>query len=510
MIDFTPIARLVLNHRVKAARQWVDDLEKVQLRQLEYIINKGRKTSFGSQHSFSSVDSYEDFVNHVPIGDYEDFRSQVMMMVEGKKDVLWPGLTTRFAQSSGTTGGKSKYIPITEDSLNINHYAGTRDVVAHYLNLYKDSRLFSGKAFILGGSYANELTLPPNVRVGDLSASLIDCMNPVAERFRVPNKNIALMKNWHEKLPALISASLNENITNISGVPSWFLTVLKGVIEQAGASTIHDVWPHLEVFFHGGIAFAPYSDEYMRITDPGKMCFFETYNASEGFFATQSAIDDKSMLLLMDTGIFYEFLPLENVDDPNADTLPAWKVEPGNTYALVITACNGLWRYRLGDTVRIESVRPLKITIAGRTKSFINAFGEELMVNNADAAMTRTCHQLECTVVDYTAGPVYTAGSHKGRHEWWIQWGVPPEDIEQFADLLDKNLQDENSDYQAKRTGGIFLDRLTVRSAPEGLFDAWLETTGKLGGQRKVPRLTNTPDIIKSLAKLYEKIYLKK
>ena len=505
MIDFTPIARKILNYRIKDASRWNEDTKKVQLHQLDYIVKKGRHTLFGQSHSLDKVESYDDFVKHVPMADYEDFRPLVMRMIAGEKDLLWPGVTVRYAQSSGTTGGKSKYIPITDDSLHINHYAGTSYVVAHYLHLYHDSRLFSGKAFILGGSYANELSLPPHVKVGDLSATLIDCMNPMAEMYRVPNKEIALMKDWHDKLSALIDASIKENITNISGVPSWFLTVLKGVIAKAGAASIHDVWPNLEVFFHGGISFAPYSDEYARITTPGKMRFFETYNASEGFFATQSAVDDKSMLLLLDTGIFYEFVPIEDIDDPEAEALPAWMVEPGRTYALVITACNGLWRYRLGDTVRIESVEPLKITIAGRTKSFINAFGEELMVNNAEAAMTRTCHQLGCTVVDYTAGPVYTSGAHKGRHEWWIQWGVPPKDMEEFSDLLDANLQQENSDYQAKRTGGIFLDRLSVRTAPAGLFDAWLESTGKLGGQRKVPRLSNTPDIINSLAALNDK-----
>ena len=294
---------------------------------------------------------------------------------------------------------------MTDDSLRRNHYAGGRDVVAHYLGLYPDSRIFSGKSFILGGSYANEVeSLPAGVRVGDLSANLIDNINPVANLFRIPSKNIALMSDWHEKLPALVRASLHENVTNISGVPSWFMTVIREVIAAAGASTIHDVWPDLEVFFHGGISFEPYRGQYARLTDPARMRYLETYNASEGFFAVQSTLEPGSMLLLRDVGVFYEFIPLDAIDDPNPEAIPAWEVTPGETYALAITACNGLWRYMIGDTVRIVSADPLKIAIAGRTKHFINAFGEEVMVYNADAAIAEACRQTGASVANYTAG----------------------------------------------------------------------------------------------------------
>ncbi|MBR4940227.1 MAG: GH3 auxin-responsive promoter family protein [Burkholderiaceae bacterium] len=455
------------------------------------MLNRAKNTLWGNQYNFNTISAYEQFARRVPITPYEELRPYVMRMINGERDVLWPGITRNFAQSSGTSDGKSKYIPITADSFKRCHYQGGTDVVAHYLNLYPDSRMFSGKGFILGGSFGNELSLPKGVVVGDLSANLIDNINPLVNLVRVPSKEIALMEDWTKKLPALVEASINQNITNISGVPSWFLTVLKEVIAKAGASTIHDVWPNLEVFFHGGISFKPYREQYRAITDPAKMRYLETYNASEGFFAVQNAIDDPAMLLLLDIGVFYEFIPLDEIDNPHSKILPIWKVEPGKVYALVITACNGLWRYPIGDTVKIESVEPLKITIAGRTKHYINAFGEELMVHNSDAAIAKACNELDCAVLNYTAAPVYAGDRSRGRHEWLIEFARPPQDLEQFASRLDALLQQENSDYQAKRYNSIFLDPLSIVVARNGVFDDWLASTGKLGGQRKVPRLSN-------------------
>jgi hypothetical protein len=422
-----------------------------------------------------------------------------MEMVSGKRDVLWPGVTRRFAQSSGTSDGKSKYIPVTDDSLRLCHYCGGRDVVAHYLNLYPDSRIFNGRSFILGGSFANELTLPQGVKVGDLSANLIDAINPLVNLVRIPSKRIALMQDWTAKLPALVEASIHADVTNISGVPSWFLTVLKEVLRRTGADSIHDVWPHLEVFFHGGISFDPYREQYRKITDPERMRYLETYNASEGFFAVQDMVDSRAMLLLQDVGVFYEFIPVVEAESSEPTVLPSWAVEPGQVYAMVITACNGLWRYPLGDTVRIESIDPLRITIAGRTKHYINAFGEELMVHNAEAAMSRTCAELGCDVLNYTAAPVYADDHSRGRHEWLVEFAAEPPAIEMFANRLDANLQAENSDYQAKRAGGLFLDRLSVVVGRRGVFNDWLASTGKLGGQRKVPRLCNDRRFIEPL-----------
>lgn len=501
-IDFTPIARLFFRHTHTSRARWAvpSGAESTQRRLLAALLGKGAKTRYGAKYGFAHFSCYEDFARRVPVIEYEDIRSEAERMVFGERDILWPGVCRRFAQSSGTSGGKSKYIPVTDDSLRQNHYHGAAEAVASYLSLYPDSRLFSGKGFILGGSFANEIaSLPKGVNVGDLSANLIDAINPVANLYRVPDKRTALMSNWREKLPALINASINQNITNISGVPSWFLTVLRGVIAEAGASTIHDVWPGLEVFFHGGIAFGPYREQYRAITDPAKMRYIENYNASEGFFAVQDTADGSNgMLLLLDHGVFYEFRELDG-----SDIVPAWKVEQGKTYALIISACNGLWRYLPGDTVRIESTEPLRISIAGRTSCFINAFGEELMVWNADAAITKACETTGAKVADYTAAPVYTSGRDKGHHQWLIEWATPPScGSNAFAEILDKELQNVNSDYQAKRSGDIFLARLEITDVPPGTFNRWLASNGKLGGQHKIPRLANDRRIVDQILEI--------
>ncbi|MCM1520673.1 MAG: GH3 auxin-responsive promoter family protein [Lachnoclostridium sp.] len=481
-----------------------ENVEQIQTRCLKHLLHKGCHTLWGDRHGFKSIDgSYSQFVKAQPdIISYPDIRDEVMRMVGGEADILWPGVTRHFAQSSGTSDGKSKYIPITADSFKLTHYRGGSDVVAHYLRLYPESRLFSGKAFILGGSFANELHLNSGVEVGDLSANLIQNINPVVNHWRIPDKRTALMTDWAEKLPALVEASVKENITNISGVPSWFLTVLKSVIERAGVTSVHDLWPNLEVFFHGGISMEPYRQQYKKITDPTRMHYLETYNASEGFFAIQDQKDSRGLLLEIDCGIFYEFLPLDQLDAPHPQAIPAWEVEDGKIYAMIITSCNGLWRYSIGDTVKIESTSPLRISIAGRTKHFINAFGEELMVDNADRAIAAVSHALDCEVANYTAAPVYAGDHSKGRHEWVIEFTRQPADIERFADMLDRKLQDLNSDYQAKRTDGIFLDRLSIVVGRPGVFDRWLASTGKLGGQRKVPRLCNSRQFIEPILKL--------
>ena len=490
MLNFTPLVRPYFLGRAFRTEGWVNRAgqEKVQLRTLADLLHAARNTDIGKRLGFKDIHSYADFAKVVPVVEYEDIRSDVMRMVAGERDVLWPGVIRRFAQSSGTSGGKSKYIPITPRGLRRNHIGGSSDVVAFYLRLFPQSRIFGGRSFILGGSFANELSdVPAGVTVGDLSANLIDSMPALASAFRVPAKDIALMADWHEKLPALIEASLKADITNISGVPSWFMTVLEGVIERAGASNIHEVWPNLEVFFHGGIAFDPYREQYRHLTDPSKMRYLETYNASEGFFAVQETREPGAMRLLLDRDVFFEF---ESLSD--GSIAPAWEVEQGRTYALIITSSNGLWRYRIGDTVRIESVEPLKISIAGRVSAFINAFGEELMVWNADAAIARACAQTGATVANYTAAPVFANCGTKGHHQWLVEWVKEPQSgVQEFARILDEELQRVNSDYQAKRTGGIFLAPPELIPVPKGTFDRWLASTGKLGGQRKVPRLSN-------------------
>lgn len=503
MMDFTGIARRIMADRVRQAENWRGEgIRIAQMRLLEKLTEQGEKTLYGNARdalrrgtNIERTSSHERFCNALPVCEYPEIRKLVMRMVNGKKNILWPGRCVRFAQSSGTSDGQSKFIPVTGDSLKHNHYAGASHAVAHYLMQTPESRMFAGKGFILGGSFANKLELRAGVKVGDLSANLIDDINPLVNIVRVPSKKIALMEDWTKKLPALVKASLHKNITNISGVPSWFLTVLKQVMDTAGARNIHQVWPNLEVFFHGGISMEPYRESYRELMDPEKpMHYRETYNASEGFFAVQDTVTPEGMLLLLDAGIFYEFIPMDGSRRQQGsfpEALTAWQVEKGKIYELVITAMNGLWRYRIGDTVRVESTDPLRITISGRTKHYINAFGEEVMVYNTDRALAKTCSRTGATVLNYTVAPIFSEGKNHGRHQWLIEWGNKPADIEAFAKLLDEALQMENSDYEAKRQGSIFLDNLTITTARQGLFDRWLATSGKLGGQRKVPRLAN-------------------
>ncbi len=502
MIDITPLLRNHFLDRLQQHVRYIDHADAVQQGELVRLVEKASLTRIGRKYDFSSIRTYRQFASTLPLFSYENLQPHIMRMVNGSKDELWPGRCMNFAQSSGTSDGRSKYIPITRESFRWNHYQGSSDVVSHYLNLNPSSRIFSGKAFILGGSFANNLSLKPGVRVGDLSANLIECMNPLANLARIPSRKIALMEDWTEKLPLLVEASIGENVTNLSGVPSWFLVVLREVLKKTGKTCLHEVWPNLEVFFHGGIAFEPYRQQYEAICDMSKMHFLDTYNASEGFFAVQSDWSSRAMLLLLDVGVFYEFLPVEESESETPEVYPIWEIEQGRTYELIITAANGLWRYRLGDTVKIEQHNPVKITIAGRTRSFINAFGEELMVHNADHAITLAAQETEAEVLNYTAAPVYSISGQSGHHQWLIEFAREPQEKERFMQLLDQHLREVNSDYDAKRTGDIFLLAPSLVIAPNGLFDRWLASTGKLGGQRKVPRLSNNRDIIDQMLTL--------
>lgn len=489
------MVRGLFEGRAERTERWATQGPEVQERVLRSLLRRASMTWMGFRHDFNSIARSGDVIGRyaadVPPVEYEDIRQTVMRMVRGEKSLLWPGVCRDFAQSSGTSGGKSKFIPITDDSLYRTHYPGAAYTVALYLHNNPASRMFCGKGFILGGSFANELDLADSrVHVGDLSATMIRRCPPMANLVRIPCKRIALMEDWSVKLPLLVNKSMKTNITNLSGVPSWFLAVIKRILEERNTDNIHNVWPNLEVFFHGGISFEPYREIYKAITDPGKMHFVETYNASEGFFAVQDRLDSKSMLLILDNDIYYEFIPFGGT---TADAVGIGGVEQGRVYELMITSSNGLWRYRLGDTVRIESTAPVRISIAGRTKCYINAFGEELMEDNAEKGLAEACLRNECTVSDYTVAPVFADRGHRGRHQWIVEWDQAPNDMDAFARDLDASLRRINSDYDAKRSGEYFLDGPEVISVPKGTFQNWLQSVGtrKLGGQRKVPRLSN-------------------
>lgn len=502
-IDLTSIIRPVFVIRARRTDKWKDSTERIQTRVLRSLLRRGVSTEIGRKYKFSEILESPDILSayreNVPTHSYEDIRADVMRMINGEPNVLWPGKCTDYAQSSGTSGGRSKYIPITSDSLYRCHYPGAADSVAHYLRENPESRMFSGKGMILGGSFAHTLEVDdPKVKIGDLSATLINKINPLANFFRIPDKRTALIPDWREKLPRLVEKGMTADVTNISGVPSWFLTVIKNMIQSKGVEKLSDIWPHLEVFFHGGINFEPYREEYTRLTDPSRMHFIDTYNASEGFFASQHKLDSTDMLLIIDNDIFYEFI---DISDKEGKPVTAWEVEPGKIYEMLISSSNGLWRYHLGDTVRICSTNPVTLKVAGRTKTFINAFGEELMEENAEHAIADVCRRHNAAIRNYTAGPLFAEGNEKGRHQWVVEWEKRPSDISAFAKDLDARLRQLNSDYDAKRTSDIFLSPLELISVGEGTFNRWLSSvgTGKLGGQRKVPRLSNDREILNPL-----------
>ena len=463
---------------------------------LAHLIDRAQDTEFGRQHDFSHIGNYEQFAKNVSVNTYEELKGQIDRMRHGERDVLWPGRTRWYAKSSGTTNDKSKFIPVTNEGLKRIHYAGPFDSVAFYLQNNPQSRLFDGRAMILGGSHAPNYNLPDSL-VGDLSAILIENINPLANLVRVPKKTTALLSDFEVKRDRIAREAMTKNVTNLSGVPSWMLSVLDRVMELSGKTHLEEVWPNLEVFFHGGVAFTPYRQQYERLITSPKMHYMETYNASEGFFGIQNDPMDKAMLLMLDYDVFYEF------QEMGTETIvPVWGVEPGKNYAMLITTSCGLWRYKIGDTVRFTQTNPYKFVISGRTKSFINAFGEELIVDNAEQGLQYACQETGAEVLEYTAAPVFMDEHGKCRHQWLIEFNRQPQDVALFARLLDGHLQTINSDYEAKRYKDITLQPLEIVMARQGLFNDWLKQNGKLGGQHKVPRLSNSREHIEQLLAL--------
>ena len=463
---------------------------------LAHLIGRAQDTEFGRQHDFSHIGNYEQFAKNVSVNTYEELKGQIDRMRHGERDVLWPARTRWYAKSSGTTNDKSKFIPVTSEGLKRIHYAGPRDAVAFYLRNNPKSRLFDGRAMILGGSHAPNYNLPDSL-VGDLSAILIENINPLANLVRVPKKETALLADFEVKRDRIAREAMTKNVTNLSGVPSWMLSVLDRVMELSGKQHLEEVWPNLEVFFHGGVAFTPYRQQYERLITSPKMHYMETYNASEGFFGIQNDPTDKAMLLMLDYDVFYEF------QEMGTETIvPIWGVEPGKNYAMLITTSCGLWRYKIGDTVRFTQTNPYKFVISGRTKSFINAFGEELIVDNAEQGLQYACQQTGAEVLEYTAAPVFMDEHGKCRHQWLVEFNRQPQDVALFARLLDEHLQTINSDYEAKRYKDITLQPLEIVMARQGLFNDWLKQNGKLGGQHKVPRLSNSREHIEQLLAL--------
>ncbi len=500
-MSLTQIARLAFLPRQKELERHNNEAEALQRRSLAYLLNKAKDTEYGRHHLFGACRDYEAFASHTPINTYEELKGDIDRMRHGESDILWPGRVKWYAKSSGTTNDKSKFIPVSADGLKNVHYKGGTDAVAMYLGNNPKSRMFDGKGLILGGSHASNYNLP-NSLVGDLSAILIENINPLVNLVRVPKKQTALLSDFEVKRDRIAHETVDKNITNLSGVPSWMLSVLSRVMEISGKDHLEEVWPNIEVFFHGGVAFTPYRKQYEQLITSSNMHYMETYNASEGFFGLQNDPTDKSMLLMLDYGVFYEFIPMDEFDKPEPSIVPLWGVQTGKNYAMVISTSCGLWRYIIGDTIKFTGTNPYKFIITGRTKHFINAFGEELIVDNAEKGLAYACKQTGAVVSEYTAAPVFMDGKGKCSHQWLIEFAKEPDDLNAFAKHLDRHLQEINSDYEAKRYKDITLQPLEIVVARQNLFNDWLKLRGKLGGQHKVPRLSNSRETIDQLIML--------
>ncbi len=516
-MSITGIARKLFAPRWRELERHNNEAEALQREVLSRLVSRARDTEWGRYHHFADMKTYDDFVRCNPVTDYEQLKDHIDRMRRGEADILWPGRVKWYAKSSGTTNDKSKFIPVSKEGLKRLHYKGGGDVVAIYLRNNPESRMFDGKGLILGGSHQPNYNLPGSL-VGDLSAILIENINPLVNLFRVPQKETALLSDFEVKRDRIAREAIGKNVTNLSGVPSWMLSVLNRVMELSGKTHLEEVWPNIEVFFHGGVAFTPYREQYQQLITSPKMHYMETYNASEGFFGIQDDPADRSMLLMLDYDCFYEFLELGVRNEelgvnssagqsstPHPKIVPLWGVEKGKNYAMIISTSCGLWRYMIGDTVQFTSTNPYKFIISGRTKSFINAFGEELIVDNAEQGLAYACQQTGAQVLEYTAAPVFMDAKAKCRHQWLIEFSTPPQNLQHFARLLDARLQEVNSDYEAKRYKDITLQHLEIISARPGLFNDWLKSKGKLGGQHKVPRLNNSRETMEQLLQLNDK-----
>ncbi|TNE55760.1 MAG: GH3 auxin-responsive promoter family protein [Bacteroidetes bacterium] len=483
-------------HQIDLFRKYPVDVQHELLQQL---LSTAVETEFGKKWVFRELRSYEQFRDRVPLSDYDTLKPFVDRMMRGEKDLLWPGETKWFAKSSGTTSDRSKFIPVTRDSLFECHFKGGKDLLALYYENFPNCKLYNGKHLIVGGSaQVNQLGM--DSYHGDLSAIILKNLPWWAEIRRTPSKETALLSEWEEKMEKMVRETIEEDVYILAGVPSWTQVLLSRILEYTGKNNIKEVWPNLELFLHGGVSFEPYRDAYNSLIDAQGMNYFETYNASEGFFGIQDVRGSNELLLMLDYGVFYEFIPMEHYQGMDSTVFKTLdEVEQGVNYAMVISTNGGLWRYIVGDTIQFTSTEPFRFRVSGRTKSYINAFGEELIVENAESALANVCRVTRARVVDFTVGPKHLEGGESGFHEWFIEFDKEPEELAEFDKLLDWELRKINSDYDAKRTGNMVLQNLLVHSVPRGSFEKWLRSKGKLGGQHKVPRLMNDRSLLDEL-----------
>jgi hypothetical protein len=494
------IASWFLKKRFHQIELFLKYPNEVQEELLLNLIEKAKDTQIGKQYDFDSIKNYDSFAERIPVSTYEDYQDIIERSRKGETNIFWPSPIKWFAKSSGTTNAKSKFIPVSIESLEDCHYAAGKDLLCMYFNNNEDSQLFTGKSLRLGGS--KELYKENGTVFGDLSAILIDNMPFWAEFSSTPSNKVSLMSDWEYKMQSIVDDTINENFTSLTGVPSWMLVLLNNVLETSGKNNLFDIWPNLEVYFHGGVSFTPYTDQYKKLLPRKGFKYYEIYNASEGFFAIQDKNNSNELLLMLDYGIFYEFIPMETYGTPKEKVIRLSDVEKEKNYAVIITTNAGLWRYKIGDTVRFTSINPYRIKVSGRTKHHINVFGEELIIENAEDALKKVCKKTKAEIVEFTAAPIFMQDKEKGGHEWLIEFKTPPEDINYFNELFDNALKSLNSDYEAKRYNNITLNKPTIQIARQQLFYDWLKQNNKLGGQHKVPRLSNTRDYIDELLNL--------
>lgn len=494
------IASWFLKKRFHQIELFLKYPNEVQNELLLDLIESAKDTQIGKQYDFASISNYATFKERVPVSTYEDIQDMIELSRRGKQNIFWPTPIKWFAKSSGTTNAKSKFIPVSVESLEDCHYAAGKDLLCMYLNNNEDSQLFTGKSLRLGGS--KELYKENGTVFGDLSAILIDNMPFWAEFSSTPSSKVSLMSDWEYKMQAIVDETINENVTSLAGVPSWMLVLLNNVLETTGKNNLFEIWPNLEVYFHGGVSFVPYVDQYKAILPRNSFKYYEIYNASEGFFAIQDQNNSSELLLMLDYGIFYEFIPMNTYGTPQEKVIPLSEVQTDVNYAVIISTNAGLWRYKIGDTVRFTSLKPYRIKVSGRTKHHINAFGEELIIENAEDALKSVCEKTKAEIVDYTAAPIFMQGNEKGAHEWMIEFKTPPKDIDYFNELLDNALKSLNSDYEAKRYNNMTLNKPKINVARPQLFYDWLKNNDKLGGQHKIPRLSNSRDYLEELMRM--------
>ncbi|UYW00689.1 GH3 auxin-responsive promoter family protein [Flavobacterium agricola] len=494
------IVSWVLKKRIHQIELFLKYPNEVQSELLMQLIRSAQDTVVGRKYDFKSITNYKTFSERVPVSTYEELEPLITRTRHGEQNVFWNSTIKYFAKSSGTTNAKSKFIPVSSEALEDNHYKAGKDMLCLYLNNNEDSQLFTGKSLRLGGS--KQLYEDNNTYFGDLSAILIDNLPFWAEFSSTPSNKVSLMSEWDSKIKAIIEETRNENVTSFAGVPSWMLVLLNNLLETTGKNNLLEIWPNLELYMHGGVAFDPYREQYKKLIPSADFKYYEIYNASEGFFALQDQNYSNELLLMLDYGIFYEFIPMDTFGTLEQRVIPLAEVELYKNYAIIITTNSGLWRYMVGDTVRFTSINPYRIKVTGRTKHHINVFGEELMIENTDTAIAKCCEICNAEVIEYTVAPVFMDCKSKGAHEWMIEFRKYPEDIEHFQRVLDETLQTLNSDYEAKRFNNMTLNPLIINVARQNLFYDWLKQQDKLGGQNKIPRLSNQREYLEQLKAL--------